>query len=128
MLDDFHAGKSFRPARLGTQTVYIAGDLAEALHLPVSGGLLIQSVVRGSAAEEAGLRPANNEVRVGNARLGVGGDFITAVDGKQVSAQDAVIRALSRKRPGDTMELTVFRGGRSLNIKVKLGEAPEEQD
>ncbi len=128
MLDDFRAGKSFRKARLGTQTVFIAGDLAEALHLPASGGLLIQTIVRGSAAEDAGLRPANEEVRVGNARLGVGGDFITGIDGKPVREDDAILRELSRKRPGDILELTIYRSGRSLNIKVKLGEAPEDQD
>jgi len=128
MLADFSAGKSFRPARLGARTVFIAGDLAEALHLPASGGLLIQTIVRGSAAEDAGLRPANEEVRVGNARLGVGGDFITGIDGKPVREEDAILRELSRKRPGDILELTIYRSGRSLNIKVKLGEAPEDQD
>ncbi|MBZ5605660.1 MAG: trypsin-like peptidase domain-containing protein [Acidobacteriia bacterium] len=127
MLDDFHAGKSFGRARLGVQTVFIAGDLAEALKLPSSGGLLIQTVARGSAAADAGLRPASDEVRVGNARLGVGGDLITAVDGKSVSEPDAVTRALARKRPGDILELTIYRDRRSMNVKVKLGEAPEEQ-
>ncbi len=111
MLEDFSAGKNFRPARLGVGTVFIAGDLAEALNLPASGGLLIQTIVRGSAAADAGLRPANEEVRVGNARLGVGGDFITAIDGKPVSEDDAILRELSRKQPGDILELTIFRTG-----------------
>ncbi len=126
MLDGFKAGKSFGRARLGVTTVFIAGDFAEALKLPSSGGLLIQTVTRGSAADEAGLRGARDEVRVGNARLGVGGDLITAIDGKQITENDAVTRALSRKRPGDILELTIYRNGRSLNVKVKLGEAPDE--
>ncbi len=126
MLDGFKAGKSFGRARLGVTTVFIAGDFAEALTLPSSGGLLIQTVTRGSAADEAGLRGARDEVRVGNARLGVGGDLITAIDGKQITENDAVTRALSRKRPGDILELTIYRNGRSLNVKVKLGEAPDE--
>ncbi|HWZ33238.1 MAG TPA: trypsin-like peptidase domain-containing protein [Bryobacteraceae bacterium] len=126
MLDGFHAGKSFGRARLGVQTVFIAGDLAEALKLPAGGGLLIQTVARGSAAEDAGLRGQRDEVRVGNARLGVGGDLITAVDGKPVAENDAVTRALSRKRPGDILELTIYRAGRSMNLKVKLGEAPDD--
>jgi S1-C subfamily serine protease len=126
MLEDYRAGKSFGRPRLGVQVVYIAGDIAEALKLPVSGGLLIQTIGRGSAAEDAGLRPAREEVRVGNGRLGIGGDLITAVDGKPVTENDAITRALARKRPGDLLELTVYRSGRSLNIKVKLGEAPDE--
>jgi S1-C subfamily serine protease len=125
MLDDYHAGKSFGRARLGVTVVYVAGDIAEALKLPASGGLLIQEIARGSAAEEAGLRPKRDEVRVGNGRLGVGGDLITAVDGKPVAEADAITRALGRKRPGEILELTVYRNGRSVNLKVKLGEAPE---
>jgi S1-C subfamily serine protease len=126
MLDDFRAGKSFGRPRLGVSVVFIAGDIAEALKLPASGGLLVQSVTRGTAAEDAGIRPAKDEVRVGNARLGVGGDLITAVDGKPVTEADAITRAMSRKRPGEILELSVYRNGRSVNIKVKLGEAPDE--
>src|SRR5271166_911629 len=53
MLDDFKAGR--KPARLGISTYYIAGDVAQALELPTSGGLLIQEVARGSSADAAGL-------------------------------------------------------------------------
>src|SRR6185437_13740794 len=126
MLEDFRAGRSFRPARLGVQTVFIAGDLAEALRLPAKGGLLIQNVTRGSAADAAGLRGARDEVRVGNARLGVGGDFVTALDGQAVTEPDAITRLLGRKRPGDILNLTIYRNGRSIDVKVKLGEAPDE--
>ena len=125
MLEDYRAGKSFGRAWLGVSTVYIAGDLAEALKLPASGGLLIQEVRRGTAADQADLRGYRDWVRVGNQRLGVGGDFITAIDGKPVTEPDAITRASSRKRPGDVMDLTVYRNGRSMNVKVKLGEAPE---
>jgi S1-C subfamily serine protease len=125
MLADYGAGKSFGPARLGASTVYIAGDLADALKVPASGGLLIQEVASGGPAEQAGIRGYRDVVRVGNSRLGVGGDFVTAVDGKPVTENDAITRALSRKRPGDSMDLTVFRNGRSVSVKVKLGEVPE---
>ena len=56
MLDDFRAGKSFGRPRFGVSTVYIAGDVAEQLKLPASGGLLIQEVGRGTAAATAGLK------------------------------------------------------------------------
>jgi S1-C subfamily serine protease len=127
MLDDYRAGKNFGRAWLGVSTVYIAGDLAEALKLPAAGGLLIQEVGRGTAGDQANLRGYRDVVRVGNQRLGTGGDFITAVDGKPVTEPDAVIRASSRKRPGDVMDLTIYRNGRSMDVKVKLGEAPDDQ-
>jgi S1-C subfamily serine protease len=125
MLDDFRAGR--KPARLGVSTVYVAGDLAEALRLPSSGGLLVQQVASGSAADRAGLRGATDAVLVGNARLLIGGDLITEIDGKRVEEQDAVIRVLAQKHAGDTMDLKVYRNGRTTNLKVTLSEAAEER-
>src|SRR5215831_13666767 len=109
MLDEFQrSGRITRPA-LGIQTVYVAGDLADMLELPTRGGLLIQSVERGSAAEEAGLRGPRQVVIVGNYRLGVGGDLITAVEGQTVEGNDSLTRVLNRKRAGDPLNLTVYR-------------------
>jgi S1-C subfamily serine protease len=127
MLEDFRVGKSFGRPRLGISQVYIPGELSQQLKLPSSGGMLIQEVAPRSPAADSGLRGYTDVVRVGNTRLGVGGDFITSIEGKPVTENDALTRALSHKRPGDTLDLTVVRGGRSMNIKVKLGEAPEDR-
>ena len=127
MLEDFRVGKSFGRPRFGASTVFIAGDLAAELKLPTSGGLLIQEVGRGSAAEQAGLKGYRDVVLVGNERLGVGGDFITEVDGKPVTESDALAREIARKRPGDTITVKVFRAGKVLDLAVKLGEVPEER-
>ncbi len=125
MLDDFHAGR--KPARLGVSTVFVGGDLAEALRLPTSGGLLIQQVARGSAADRAGMHGATDAVLVGNSRLLIGGDLITEIDGKPVSQEDAIIRILNRKHAGDTMDLKVYRNGKTMSLKVTLSEAAEER-
>ena len=124
MLDEYaQTGRVARPS-LGLQAVYISGDLAQELELPAKGGLLIQSVEDGSPADEAGLRGPRQVVIVGNYRLGVGGDFITAVEGKQVEGTETLIRAFNRKRAGDTLNLTVYRNRRSQQVAVRLGEAP----
>src|SRR5882724_5874939 len=126
MLEEYQAnGKISRPT-LGLQTVYIAGDLAEMLQLPAQGGLLIESVERGSAAEAAGLRGPTGIVRVGNYRLGVGGDLIMAVDDQAIQDNDTLLRLLNKKRGGDMMDFTVFRNGRREKIRVKLGEGPQQ--
>jgi S1-C subfamily serine protease len=124
MLDDFRAGR--KPARLGISTVYVAGDVAQALELPSAGGLLIQEVGRGSSAEGAGLRGARRLVMIGNQEVGIGGDFITAVDGKKVTEIDAITRALAKKHSGDVLNLTIFRGGRTVEVKVTLTDASED--
>jgi S1-C subfamily serine protease len=127
MINDFRAGRSLARPRLGVSYVYLAGDLAEALKLPVEGGLLVQEVQPGSGAEVAGLRGARESVVVGNATLGVGGDFITAIDGNPVEGNEAVVHALNSKRAGDTLELTVFRSGKTMKMRVKLGASAEDQ-
>ena len=125
MLDEYQARGRIALPILEIGAVYISGGLAEELELPSEGGLLIQKVQRGSTADEAGLRPPRQVVIVGNYRLGVGGDFITAIDGKPVDGNDALRHAVSRKRPGDILELTVYRGRSRQKIRVKLGEAPQ---
>ena len=120
MLDDFQAGRK-RP-RLGVSVVPVAGDYADALSLPTQGGLLIQEVSAGSAAARAGLRGGRELVQIGNAQITIGGDLIMAIDGKPVDRDDAISRALSRKRAGDSIELTIFRNGKTTNMKVTLGE------
>jgi serine protease Do len=75
----------------------------------------------------AGLRGYRDVVAIGNQRLGIGGDFITVIDGKSVSEPDAITRVIARKRPGDVVALTIFRDGRTMDVQVKLGEAPEDQ-
>ncbi|HTW67156.1 MAG TPA: trypsin-like peptidase domain-containing protein [Bryobacteraceae bacterium] len=120
MLEDFRAGRK-RP-KLGVSVVPISGDYADALNLPTQGGLLIQNVDPDSAAARAGLRGGRQEVQIGNAELLIGGDLIMSIDGQPVDRDDAIARALARKRTGDTMELTIFRNGRTINVRVRLSE------
>jgi S1-C subfamily serine protease len=128
MLDDFQAGRQYRKPRLGVEvTQFLSGDFATALELPARGGLLIQGVARGSAAEAAGLKGAKQSVVVGNYELGIGGDLIMAIDGKPVDRSDAISVMLARKRAGDVVDLTIYRAGKQMNVKVKLGEAPDDR-
>ncbi len=126
MLNDYRAGKSFKRPFFGVQTILVQGEWAEALRLPADGGLLVQSVQRGTAAERAGIRGPREFVVIGNYEVGVGGDLIMAIDGKPCEARDAIAQALAKKRAGDVMELTVFRNGRSSKVTVTLGEAPDD--
>ena len=118
-------GRITRAAPLGIRVLPVSGSLAEALSLPAGGGLLIQSVERGSAAEEAGLRGAREVGVVGNYEIGIGGDLIIEVDGQKVESNATLTRAMSRKRGGDTLNLTVLRSGRQVKITVHLAEAPQ---
>ncbi|MGD0437611.1 MAG: trypsin-like peptidase domain-containing protein [Bryobacteraceae bacterium] len=120
LIDDYQAGRK-RP-RLGVSVVPVSGDYADALNLPTAGGLLIQEVEPGSVAARAGLRGGRENVTIGNFQLVVGGDLIMAIDGKPVDHNDAISRSLARKRSGDTLELTIFRNGRTMLVRVKLSD------
>jgi S1-C subfamily serine protease len=126
MLDEFQKNGHISRPTLGLTEVWLTGDLAEMLRLPSSGGLLIQQIEPGSPAEEAGLRGPEQMVVVGNYRLGVGGDLIVAVEGHPVDSKDALQHALNEKRGGDILTLTVYRNGRNVVVRVKLGEAPQQ--
>jgi S1-C subfamily serine protease len=121
MLDDFQTGR--KPPRLGISVVYVAGDYADALELPTQGGLLIQAVEAGGSADRAGLRGGRREVQIGNEALVIGGDLIMSIDGHPVDRADALTRALAHKRTGDSVELTIFRGGRTMNVRLVLTDA-----
>jgi len=125
MLDEFQARGHVSRPMLGVQTVLVQGDFAQALDLPAEGGLLVQRVEAGTAAEEAGIRGPRQVVIVGNIQLGVGGDLIVAVDGKPATRDDDLQRVLNHKRAGDNLQLTINRGGKTQKINVKLGTAPE---
>jgi S1-C subfamily serine protease len=124
MLDEFQAKGRVTQPYLGIHTIYITGDVADELGLPNEGGLLIQRVEGGSTAAEAGLRGPTRRAIAGVYQIGIGGDFIIAVDGNPVDSNDALQRVLNRKRVGDTLELTVYRNGHTQRLRVKVGEAP----
>jgi S1-C subfamily serine protease len=128
MLEEFEkSGNISRPAPIGVQALAIDGDLAEQLRLPREGGLLIQQVEPGSAADEAGLHGPTRSVIVDYIyQIHVGGDLIMAADGQPITSNDSLQRVLSRKRGGDILTLTVYRGGRKVDVKIKLGEAPRQ--
>jgi S1-C subfamily serine protease len=109
-------------ALLGVETLPVAGWLAEALDLPVQDGLLIESVTRGGPAAAAGLHGGDRVAQAGMRRIAVGGDVVVAIDSQKVSNQFDLNVILNRKRPGDTVNVTVYRGGKKMEVPVKLGE------
>ena len=129
MLEEYRTtGQISRPVLGVTETYPVSGDLAEALELPASGGLLIQAIEDGSPAARAGLKGPDRAVRVGvfgQVRIGIGGDLITAIDGKTVETRDALTRAVEGKKAGDKIELKVYNNGHTRAVNIALGSAPE---
>lgn len=118
-------GRVRRPA-LGILTIPISPDIADQLGVAADYGLLIVRVLPGSAAERAGLRGGNERAYIGNEPIMVGGDLIVAIDGEAVQDQQELSHVMNNHRAGDTIQITIFRGKRKLDVTVTLGEAREQ--
>jgi S1-C subfamily serine protease len=110
-------------AFLGVVTLPVGGWLGEALDLPIHEGLLVEVATPRGPAAVAGIRGGDRLVQAGMRRIHIGGDVIVAIDGHKVAGQLDVNVVLNRKRPGDTVSVTVYRGGKKMDIPVKLGES-----
>ncbi len=82
-------------------------------------GAVVFEVIRGSAAEKAGVAPTKRTSR-GDIILG---DIIVGLDDEKVDSQSDLILALEKYRPGDKVLLTVKRGEEELKLEVILDEA-----
>jgi S1-C subfamily serine protease len=111
-----------RRAYLGVRTIPVAGWLSEALDLPVQEGLLVERTIQGGPASSAGIRGGDKVAQAGMRRIMIGGDVIVGIEGQKVSNQFDIDYILNRKRPGDTVTVTLYRGAKKLDVPVKLGE------
>jgi S1-C subfamily serine protease len=114
-------------AFLGVETLPIGGYLAGALDLPVQDGLLVETVTPNGPAAKGGIRGGDRGAQAGMRRIYIGGDIITAIDGQKIANQFDVNILLNHKRPGDTVTITVYRGGKKLELPVTLAERPGNQ-
>jgi len=92
-------------------------NLQRALNLPK--GVAIVQVGAGTPAAKAGLlafrRGSKGEV--------VGGDVITAVNDEPVADLDEMLTQLERRQPGETVTLTLWRGGQTRKQSAVLAAA-----
>jgi S1-C subfamily serine protease len=93
--------------------------------VPVDSGVLIVQVLSGSPADQAGLLGGQSQVRIGGTILLVGGDILTAIDGKAIASDQDLSEYLDTKtQVGQTIQVTVWRDGRQLTIPITLTERP----
>lgn len=81
-------------------------------------GVYVIQVSEGSPADRAGLIGANRQT-------GRGGDLIIAIDGQAMNNFSDLNSYLDfNTRPGETIQLTVLRDGKQIQISLILGERP----
>jgi 2-alkenal reductase len=113
-----------RYAYLGISHVEVYPQLAAHFHLPVDSGAWVQDVTAGGPAQGAHVREGDQTERFQDKAYRVGGDVITAVQGKTIHSESDLAKVLLGHKPGDTVTVALRRGGKRLNVRIKLGERP----
>ncbi len=95
----------------------------EALGLPNRRGVYVVAVVPGSPSDAAGIRAGTEPSGIQG--LGRGGDFIIAIDGREVKDFSELISYLVNNADvGQTVNLRVLRDGAEIDLPVTLGARP----
>src|SRR5215211_534171 len=123
LLPKLEKGGKIERAYLGIEMADVTAQLARDLNLPIKHGALIQTVVPGGPAKDAGLKGGRTETTQG---ITAGGDLIVKVDGKDVANSSDAAAAIADKKPGDTVTVEYYRGNDKKTAKVKLGKRPNQ--
>ena len=107
---------------IGIHGIDVSPDLAEVLELPEGSGVLVEYVESGSSASRAGIRGGNNRVLLGRMRLVVNGDFIVQIDNRPITSNADMAGYLLNLPPGETAEVTLYRGSKKMTVKMPLIE------
>jgi len=110
VVQDLMKNGSVERGWLGVEIQPVTDDIAESLGLPNAKGALVANAQGDSPAKKAGIVP---------------GDVITQVDGKDVASTKELARLIGAYTPGKSVDVTVWRNGKSETVKVDLGALPK---
>jgi len=109
-INNFNNTGRFTRPYLGVSYTIISEK--SALLNDVPQGAFIQDVIKGSAADKAGI---------------LTGDIITKINDKKITEEsESVAILISNKKIGDRIALTIFRDGETITVNATLEEAPNE--
>ena len=95
---------------IGVAVQELSPELAESFKLGNVQGVLISEVVRGSPADQAGVKA---------------GDILTAVDSKLLTDSSIMLETISGLPPGKIAVLKLLRNQREIVVQVKVGKRPK---
>jgi Do/DeqQ family serine protease len=100
-----------RNAWIGAVTSTLTPEEAKRIGESARSGALVSRVFGGSPAASAGLQQ---------------GDVITAVEGHAVDSRESFSTLTATAAPGQSIALTVMRGGATRNVTVRAAEPPRD--
>lgn len=103
-----------RPLRgwLGVEAQAITPQIAKALELEKSAGVVVVGIIRDGPAHRAGIQP---------------GDVIISIDGEKITEARQALIAISSRKPGSRVMIEVLRNGKQLRLEaVAIERLPKE--
>jgi S1-C subfamily serine protease len=121
--DQLKKNGSVQHAYVGITGVSITSSMSQSLNLPTDKGVLIQRAT--GPAKSAGIKGGDTQVTLGGNNLVLGGDVLTAIEGKPIKSMDDVISVVDSKKPGDKITVELLRGKTKRTATVTLGNRPQ---
>ena len=118
------SGQVARPW-LGITSYYVGKYLSDALKLPVDFGVLVQEVVPGGPADQAGIQGGRRAAIIGNVQLLIGGDIIVSIDGEKITDEKKLSSIVLKRKVGERIKIGVYRGDRYMELSTVLTERDE---
>jgi serine protease DegS len=94
---------------LGIEAQDLTAELAQALNLDSTRGVLISGVLRGGPADTAGIQP---------------GDVVLAIDDQPVKESQQAMRLISEQSPDTLVRLKGSRQGKPFTLQAKVSQRP----
>ena len=95
---------------IGMEPRDISPQLAQALSLPLSDGVIVAAVLRNGPADRAGMRA---------------GDVVIDIAGQAVHNTGQLLNAVAALKPGSAAAVRILRQGQEQQLRVKIGIRPQ---
>jgi S1-C subfamily serine protease len=110
---------------LGIAWTDMTYDIAKAMNLNVTYGVLIEQVTSGGPAAKSGLKAGTRQAIIDGTSLYVGGDVIVAINGVNIVNFDSLSMYLEENiLPNQTILCTIIRNSQLMTVSVTLGTRP----
>lgn len=110
---------------LGIGTVDMNYQLAQAAGSNLTYGTLVETVVQGGPAANAGIRAGSTSVTIQGQQYLIGGDIIVGINGTKIINDNALASYLEQYTvAGQKVSLDIIRSGQQMTVTVTLGERP----
>jgi len=121
VMEQFKATGDVSYAYLGVSGHALTSEVAQVLGVETDHGLLAVRVTPGSPAARAGIRGGTHQVVVQGQPFVVGGDVITALEGRAIGTSQDLAAEVNQREPGETVTIDLLRDGQAVSVQVALG-------